>query len=59
MKDKIAVVYEFLQEMSAKHQVDIDSLNIHKTNGEIFVQQYRPDHFVIFKVLEVIPIKSN
>ena len=48
------VVRRFFEEMSKKHNVDLDALNVHITNGQIYVQKYTPGHIDMFKLLEII-----
>ena len=48
------VVRRFFDEMSKKHNVDLDALNVHVINGEIYVQKYTPGHIDMFKLLEII-----
>jgi ketosteroid isomerase-like protein len=48
------VVRRFFEEMSKKHNVDLDALNAHITNDQIYVQKYTPGHIDMFKLLEII-----
>ena len=48
------VIRRFFDEMSKKHNVDIDSLNVHITNGQIYVQKYTPGHIDMFSLLEIV-----
>jgi hypothetical protein len=48
------VVRRFFDEMSKKHNVDIDSLNVHITGGAIYVSKYTPGYIEMFKLLEII-----
>lgn len=51
---KLPVIRRFFEEMSKKHNVDIDSLNVHITRGSIYISRYTPGHIEMFKVLEII-----
>lgn len=48
------VMRRFFEEMSVKHNVDINSLNVHITNGSIYVSKYSPGYIEMFKLLEII-----
>ena len=48
------VIRRFFEEMSKKHNVDIDSLNVHITHGSIYISKYTPGHIDMFKVLEIV-----
>ena len=48
------IVREFFIKMSKKHNVDIDSLNLHMANGGIYVQKYTPGNPEMFQMLEII-----
>lgn len=51
---KLPVIRRFFEEMSKKHNVDIDSLNVHITHGSIYISKYTPGHIEMFKVLEIV-----
>ena len=51
---KLPVIRRFFEEMSKKHNVDIDSLNVHITHGTIYISKYTPGHIEMFKVLEMV-----
>lgn len=51
---KLPVIRRFFEEMSKKHNVDIDSLNMHITHGTIYISKYTPGHIDMFKLLETL-----
>lgn len=53
------VMRRFFEEMSAKHNVKIDRLNIHMTDGVLYVQEYDAIRYETYKLLEMHDLKND
>jgi hypothetical protein len=53
------VIRRFLEEMSQKHKVKIDRLNVHITDGTLYVQEYDAGRYETFKLLEMHDFKKD
>lgn len=43
----------FFKEMAEKHNVEIDRLNVHITDGTLYIQEYDAGRYETFKLLEM------
>ncbi len=46
------VIRRFFEEMAEKHKVKIDTLNIHITDGTLYIQEYNAGRYEKYKLLE-------
>ncbi len=47
------VIRRFLEEMAEKHKVKIDRLNVHITDGTLYIQEYDSGCYETYKLLEM------
>jgi hypothetical protein len=50
---KTHVIRRFFEEMAEKHKVKIDRLNVHITDGTLYIQEYDAGRYETFKLLEM------
>lgn len=50
---KLPVIRRFFEEMAEKHNVKIDSLNVHITDGTLYIQEYNAGRYETYKLLEM------
>ena len=53
------VIRRFLVEMAEKHKVKIDRLNVHITDGTLYVQEYDAGRYETFNMLEMHDFKDD
>jgi hypothetical protein len=53
------VIRRFFEQMASKHNVKIDRLNIHITDGTLYVQEYDDGRYETFKLLECHDLKDQ
>lgn len=47
------VIRRFFEEMAEKHKVKIDRLNVHITDGTLYIQEYDAGRYETYKLLEM------
>ena len=53
------VIRRFFEQMASKHNVKIDRLNVHITDGTLYIQEYDAGRYETFKLLECHDFKDN
>jgi hypothetical protein len=56
--EQVTVVHEFFRAMSKKHDVRVNDLNIHISDGTLYVSEYTPDERSEFRHLETFELTT-
>lgn len=51
-EEQIKAMAETMQQLADRHNVKIDSLNIHISNGTLYIQEYTPGAVNEYELLE-------
>lgn len=48
------IIRNLFNNLSKRHDVDIDALNIHISHGEVYISKYTPGNSEMFKTIEIL-----